>query len=104
MRFTKKVAVVTGANKGIGFGIVKGLIPVFEGDVILTSRSEERGLEAVKDLEAMGLEAKFHQLDVTDQESIETLKIFLKEKYGGLDVLVNNAGIFIGSDEPEQVS
>ena len=45
-----KVAVVTGSNKGIGLAIVKGLVAKFEGDVYLTSRSEERGLAAVEQL------------------------------------------------------
>jgi NAD(P)-dependent dehydrogenase (short-subunit alcohol dehydrogenase family) len=45
-----KVAVVTGSNKGIGFAIVKGLFGKFDGDIILTSRSEERGLAAIEEL------------------------------------------------------
>jgi carbonyl reductase 1 len=46
-----KVAVVTGSNKGIGYEIVRGLLQKkFDGDVFLTSRSEERGLEAVEKL------------------------------------------------------
>jgi carbonyl reductase 1 len=47
-----KVAVVTGSNKGIGFAIVKGLLQQnFGGDVLLTARSEERGLAAVEQLQ-----------------------------------------------------
>ena len=45
-----KVAVVTGSNKGIGLAIVKGLVAKFDGDVYLTSRSEERGLAALDQL------------------------------------------------------
>lgn len=45
-----RVAVVTGSNKGIGYAIVKGLFGKFDGDIVLTSRSEERGLEAVENL------------------------------------------------------
>ena len=88
-----KVAVVTGANKGIGLAIVRGLCKRFSGDVYLTARSEENGRAAVAQLEAEGLKPKFHQLDITSGESIEALKQYITEKYGGLDLLVNNAGI-----------
>jgi len=96
-----KVAVVTGSNKGIGLAIVKGLVAKFEGDVYLTSRSEERGLAALEELKKEGIVAKFHQLDINSRESIEQLRDFIKEKYGGLDVLVNNAGIAFKSDATE---
>ncbi|BFZ24376.1 hypothetical protein BsWGS_27415 [Bradybaena similaris] len=96
-----RVAVVTGANKGIGLGIVKGLCQQFDGDVILTARDVVRGRAAVEDLEKAGLHAKFHQLDVTDRSSIVQLRDFLQENYGGLDVLVNNAGVaFLESSTP----
>ena len=88
-----KVAVVTGANKGIGLAIVRGLCKRFSGDVYLTARSEENGRAAVAQLEAEGLKPKFHQLDITSDESIEALRQYITEKYGGLDLLVNNAGI-----------
>ena len=87
-----RVAVVTGANKGIGFAIVRGLCKQFTGDVYLTARDEGRGQAAVASLNAEGLSPKFHQLDITSQESIDTLKKFILEKYGGIDVLINNAG------------
>jgi len=88
-----KVAVVSGSNKGIGFAIVRALCQKFEGDVILTSRNEQRGAEAVKLLEAEGLKPKFHQLDIDNKESIEKLRADMQQQYGGIDVLVNNAGI-----------
>ncbi|XP_066477028.1 carbonyl reductase [NADPH] 1-like [Tiliqua scincoides] len=87
------VAVVTGSNKGIGFAIVRALCKQFPGDVYLTSRDIERGKEAVAKLQREGLKPLFHQLDINDLQSIRTLRSFLKEKYGGLNVLVNNAGI-----------
>ena len=88
-----RVAVVTGSNKGIGLAIVRGLCKQFEGDVYLTSRDEQRGREAVALLEKEGLSPKYHQLDITDLESIDNLKKLILEKYGGIDVLINNAGI-----------
>ncbi|XP_074852489.1 carbonyl reductase [NADPH] 1-like [Carettochelys insculpta] len=87
------VAVVTGANKGIGFAIVQALCKQFTGDVYLTARDSGRGQAAVAKLQEEGLSPLFHQLDITDLQSIRTLRDFLKEKYGGLNVLVNNAGI-----------
>ena len=60
-----KVAIVTGSNKGIGLAIVRGLCKSFDGDVYLTSRDEVRGKEAIKLLENEGLEAKYHQLDIS---------------------------------------
>nr|XP_028582967.1 carbonyl reductase [NADPH] 1-like [Podarcis muralis] len=87
------VAVVTGSNKGIGLAIVRALCKKFTGDVYLTARDIQRGKEAVAKLQEEGLKPQFHQLDITDLQSIQTLRDFLKEKYGGLNVLVNNAGI-----------
>lgn len=89
---------VTGANKGIGSGIVellaRSLSPISDWHVYLTARNEKRGLEAVKVLEEKGLSVKFHQLDITDVDSRHMLAKFVKENYPkGLDILVNNAGI-----------
>ena len=87
------VAVVTGSNKGIGLGVVRALCQKYQGDVFLTSRDEGRGMEAVAALNKEGLQPKFHVLDIGNEDSVIILRDFLKEKYGGIDVLVNNAGI-----------
>jgi len=89
---TVKVAVVTGSNKGIGFAIVRGLCKQFQGHVYLTARDEGRGKKAVAELEKEGLHPKFHQLDIEDTNSVAKLTQFLLQTYGGLDLLVNNAG------------
>ena len=89
----KKVAIVTGGNKGIGLGIVRGLAEQFDGSVYLTARNVERGSKSVKELEKEGLNVSFHQLDIDDKSSIEKLCEYMKQNYGGIDVLVNNAGI-----------
>ena len=88
------VAVVTGSNKGIGLSTVRGLCKQFQGDVVLTSRNTENGLQAVAELEKENLSPKFHQLDINDEQSLANLAKFLKDKYGGIDILVNNAAIF----------
>ena len=96
------VAVVTGSNKGIGFGIVRALCKQFTGDVYLTSRDEGRGLAAVAELNKEGLQPKFYVLDISNEETVTRLRDFMKEKHGGIDVLVNNAGIAFqqGATEP----
>ncbi|XP_021065512.1 carbonyl reductase [NADPH] 1-like isoform X1 [Mus pahari] len=94
-----RVALVTGANKGIGFAITRDLCRQFSGDVVLTARDEARGLAAVQKLQAEGLSPRFHQLDINNSQSIRALHDFLLKEYRGLDVLVNNAGIVLkGTD------
>lgn len=91
---SKKVAVVTRANKGTGFAIVRELCKAkFTGDVILTARNEKLGNEAVKMLKSEGFEVAYHHLDICDQGSAKQLSNFLQKTYGGLDVLINNAGM-----------
>ncbi|XP_057454562.1 (+)-neomenthol dehydrogenase-like isoform X3 [Lotus japonicus] len=88
---TARYAVVTGANKRIGFAICKQLTS--EGiTVVLTARDEKRGLEAVEKLKGLG-HVIFHQLDVTDPASIGSFTHFIQTRFGKLDILVNNAGI-----------
>ncbi|KAH9295772.1 hypothetical protein KI387_039360 [Taxus chinensis] len=87
------VAVVTGANKGIGFAIVRQLAE--HGiRVILTARDEERGNTAAKNLNQQGFHnVVFHQLDVNDGISVHGFANWMKDNYGKLDILVNNAAI-----------
>ncbi|XP_077293958.1 uncharacterized protein LOC143916636 [Arctopsyche grandis] len=105
MSQNKKVAIVTGANKGIGYGIVKGLCERWhEGDVYLTARDETRGKRAVAELNKLGLSPIYHQLDITDEESVKRIRDHIKEKYGGIDILINNAAIaFNVTTEPFDV-
>ncbi|XP_063812602.1 carbonyl reductase [NADPH] 1-like [Pseudophryne corroboree] len=89
-----RVAVVTGGNKGVGLAVVRALCKQFQGDVYLTARNPQLGEEAIRALkEKEGLCPLFHQLDINDLSSIRALRDYLKGKYGGLDVLINNAGI-----------
>ena len=59
----------------------------------MIARDEGRGQASVELLQKEGLSPKFHQLDITDKSSVEALKDFLVNTYGGLDILVNNAAI-----------
>lgn len=96
-----KVAIVTGGNKGIGYVIVKNLCEQFKGTVYLTARDVTRGKNAVAALNELGLKPEFHQLDIDDEGSIAAFANFIKEKHGGIDVLVNNAAIAFKHDAPE---
>ncbi|KAJ0035690.1 hypothetical protein Pint_26169 [Pistacia integerrima] len=87
------VAIVTGANKGIGFAVVKRLAELGL-TVILTARDVERGEKAVDLLRRQGLlHVSFCQLDVSDSSSIRTFVLWFKNKFGVLDILVNNAAV-----------
>lgn len=89
----ERVIVVTGGNRGIGYEICRQLAQ--KGvTVVLTSRNEEEGRNAVDNLEQTGLSLHYHPLDVTDHSQIKDLKNFLIDEFGGCDGLVNNAGIF----------
>lgn len=90
---TRRLAIVTGGNKGIGYAIVKALCERFDGDVYLTARDVGRGQAAVGQLNELGLKPKFHQLDVTDTGSVAAFAKFVADSYAGIDVLVNNAAI-----------
>ncbi|XP_055501173.1 carbonyl reductase [NADPH] 1-like [Leucoraja erinacea] len=89
----KRVAVVSGSNKGIGLEVVRSLCRHFDGDVFLTARDASRGQQALLKLQEEQLKPLFHQLDIDDLESIRELRAFMLQKYEGIDVLVNNAGI-----------
>ncbi|MBF0504594.1 MAG: SDR family oxidoreductase [Candidatus Omnitrophica bacterium] len=94
----ERVIVVTGGNRGIGHEICRqlaqlGLI------VVLTSRNEKEGLEAVANFNKQGLSVRFHPLDVTSPSQILKLKDFLSKEFGRCDCIVNNAGIFLDNKE-----
>lgn len=86
-----KVAVITGATGGIGFQVAKRLGQ--DGyTVILNGIEDEAGAERVKQLEAEGITAEYYGFDVTNDEAVTSNITKIGEKYGHIDVLVNNAG------------
>ena len=94
----KRVALVTGANRGIGYAISRRL-----GEqnitVVLGARDPNKGTEACSRLRGEGLDVHFELLDVTDEKSIKTAIESIRTHFGRLDILVNNAGIMIDGEE-----
>jgi NAD(P)-dependent dehydrogenase (short-subunit alcohol dehydrogenase family) len=90
-----KVALVTGASRGIGRGIARGLAA--EGAaVVLAARSADQLQEAAAEVEAAGGQALVVPADVSDEAQVQALFANAKERFGRLDLLVNNAGAFDG--------
>lgn len=89
-----RIALVTGANRGIGLETCRQLAQQ-NIRVILTSRDEAKGTLARDELAAVDLAVDFHELDVTDVESIARLADWVEQEYGHLHILINNAGIYI---------
>jgi NAD(P)-dependent dehydrogenase (short-subunit alcohol dehydrogenase family) len=93
---TTTIALITGANKGIGLETARQLGA--RGFTVLAgARDQERGLEAERALRADGADARFVRLDVTDDASVREAADWIGREYGHLDVLVNNAGIARGN-------
>jgi NAD(P)-dependent dehydrogenase (short-subunit alcohol dehydrogenase family) len=88
-------AVITGANKGIGFETAR-LLGARGVTVLLGARDEDRGRAAERTLRDGGADARFVPLDVTDEKSVRRAAEWIDAEYGYLDVLVNNAGIARG--------
>jgi NAD(P)-dependent dehydrogenase (short-subunit alcohol dehydrogenase family) len=102
--FTQRIALVTGANKGIGYEIAAGL-GALGWRVGVGARDDARREAAVQQLRAADVDAFGVPLDVTDDTSVAAAARLVEEQEGGLDVLVNNAGITGGMpQEPTLVS
>jgi 2-dehydro-3-deoxy-D-gluconate 5-dehydrogenase len=91
---TGRVAIVTGGNGGIGFGMARGLARA-GARVIVAARNEKKSRAAVRELKALGSGALAITADVTDERSIGALVSETVKRCGRLDILVNNAGINI---------
>jgi NAD(P)-dependent dehydrogenase (short-subunit alcohol dehydrogenase family) len=86
-----KIALVTGANRGIGLEVCRQLASLGY-TVILSSRNEEKGKKALQQIQSSG-DLVYYPLDVNDEQSIASMLGWVKSRYGRLDILVNNAGI-----------
>jgi NAD(P)-dependent dehydrogenase (short-subunit alcohol dehydrogenase family) len=94
----KKIALVTGANRGIGFETCKQLSQL-DITVLLTSRDPTKGEAAAKLLTNKGLDAIFFQLDVSNRSHIKNIFTKIKRQFGRLDILVNNAAILYDKNQ-----
>jgi NAD(P)-dependent dehydrogenase (short-subunit alcohol dehydrogenase family) len=92
MANTKKVALITGANKGLGFEMARQLGQA-DVKVVLAARNPQKGGAAAQKLEREGLDVEFLKLEVTDKNDHLAASRYLEEKFGRLDILINNAGI-----------
>jgi NAD(P)-dependent dehydrogenase (short-subunit alcohol dehydrogenase family) len=93
-----RIALVTGANRGIGLETVRQLAE-HGFTTILGARDLARGKKAADALRQNGLDVMPLKVDVTKQKSIDDAKKFVKDRFGKLDVLVNNAAILYDSDQ-----
>jgi NAD(P)-dependent dehydrogenase (short-subunit alcohol dehydrogenase family) len=97
---TTTIALITGANKGIGLETARQF-GACGFTVLAGARDEERGLAAERDLRADGVDARFVSLDVTADASVREAADWIEQEYGRLDILVNNAGIARGNPASE---
>ncbi len=98
MKTQKKIALVTGGNKGIGLELSRNLAGA-GCTVLLGARNAERGQQAVRQLEQAGLsDVHFVEIDVTRLDSVTAAAQQIESRYGRLDILMNNAGVNLRGD------
>lgn len=104
-----KVALVTGGNGGIGLGMARGLAR-HGATLAIAGRNRDKSQAAIAELQALGATAEAFVADIADANAVEGLMVAVAKRFGGLDILINNAGINIrkaphelGLDEWRQV-
>jgi NAD(P)-dependent dehydrogenase (short-subunit alcohol dehydrogenase family) len=100
--FEGDIALISGANKGIGYETARGL-GAKKIKVLIGARDKSRGEAAAETLRAEGADARFVQLDVTDRDTILAAAQAIEKEFGRLDILINNAGIGEWSASPSTV-
>ena len=93
----QKIALITGANKGIGLETARQL-GALGHTVLIGARDAGRGDEAAQTLQNEGIDAQFLLIDPTDAATIEAARASVEEKFGHLDILINNAGTMLNAD------
>lgn len=97
-----RVAIVTGGNGGIGFGMARGLA-MAGANIAVIGRNPEKSADAVAQLKALGVEAIAVEADVTDEAAVNHMIETVLNHLGGVDILINNAGSSIRK-RPEELS
>jgi NAD(P)-dependent dehydrogenase (short-subunit alcohol dehydrogenase family) len=95
----KRIALVTGANRGLGFETSRQLARLGL-KVVMTGRDEAKGREAAHTLANEGLDVLYHPLDVLSAQSVAAAARFAQIELGRIDVLVNNAGVMLDGKSP----
>ena len=95
-----RVAVVTGGNGGIGLGMARGLASA-GASIVVAGRNRDKSDKAVAEISSLGAPAAAIAVDVTDEQSVNALVRAAAERWGRLDVVINNAGINIRKQPQE---
>jgi NAD(P)-dependent dehydrogenase (short-subunit alcohol dehydrogenase family) len=95
--YLESIALITGANKGIGFEVAQQIART-GATVLMGARNRSAGEEAAAKLTAEGLKALFVEIDLTDPATIAAAARWIDERFSRLDILVNNAGIAVEGD------
>ncbi|MBV9887940.1 MAG: SDR family oxidoreductase [Acidobacteria bacterium] len=99
MPSSNKIALITGANKGIGYEVARQLGKQ-NCTVLIGARNTKLGEDAAAKLKKENIDARFIELDVTNRDSIKAATAKIEKDFGRLDILVNNAGINVRGDGP----
>lgn len=91
-----KVSIVTGGGRGLGLAVAEGLAEA-GSDIVICSRKEDNCKEAARRIAALGVEAAGMQCDITNPDDISRLRDFTLERFGKIDILVNNSGATWGA-------
>lgn len=92
----KKVIIITGGSDGLGKSIAERLVQNEENEIIILSNQEDKLIDT-----AIEINSNYQLCDVTDSKSVETAVQVILSKYGKIDVLINNAGVWLAGDLTE---
>jgi carbonyl reductase 1 len=100
-----KIALVTGGNRGLGFGFVEVLADELgpDGTVYLGARNVDKGREAADRLRSTGRQVEVLEIDIADDESVAQAAGTLRDRHGGVDILVGSAALTRASYGPAEI-